>query len=235
MYIDLLESQISSNHSALVQLVKQCLHNDPRQRPSTDELLATLQRMKVEVEGQYGIQIRLDMEKLRLAKEVKELKEQQVYIILVMGYHMSKVATSIQERYEVETEVMTREVEEKTREVEEKTREVEEKTREVEVRDILCIIVSHYHRHIVQVRDRHNQELQEQVQTKDREIATHRHHFQQQQEEKNGQIQHLQNTIQTLTTEMEVGRPDLFSLPIHIILSAGVTYRSPKETANERC
>ena len=88
MYIDLLESQISSNHPALVQLVKQCLHNDPRQRPSTDELLATLQRMKVEVEGEYGIQIRLDMEKLRLAKEVKELKQQQVYIILVMSYHV---------------------------------------------------------------------------------------------------------------------------------------------------
>ena len=78
MYIDLLESQISSNHSALVQLVKQCLHNDPRQRPSTDELLATLQRMKMEVEGEYGIQIRLDMDKLRLAKEVKELTLLQV-------------------------------------------------------------------------------------------------------------------------------------------------------------
>ena len=79
MYIDLLESQINSNHPALVQLVKQCLHNDPRERPSTDELLATLQRMKVEVEGEFGgIQIRLDMEKLRLAKEVKELKQQQV-------------------------------------------------------------------------------------------------------------------------------------------------------------
>ena len=71
----------------------------------------------------------------------------------------------------------------------------------------------------MQVRDRHNQELQEQVQTKDREITTHRHHFQQQQEEKNSQIQHLQNTIQTLTTQMEVGRPDLFSLSIHIVLS----------------
>ena len=88
MYINLLESQISSNHPALVQLVKQCLHNDPRQRPSTDELLATLQRMKVEVEGGYGVQIKLDMEKLRLAKEVKELKQQQVNIILVMGYHV---------------------------------------------------------------------------------------------------------------------------------------------------
>ena len=181
MYIDLLESQISSNHPALVQLVKQCLHNDPRQRPSTDELLATLQRMKVEVEGEYGgSSIRLDMVRVRLAKEVKELKQQQVCVILVIDCHSH--CTIIQERYEVEAEAMTREVEEKTREVEEKTREVEEKTREVEektreveektreveektreveektrevdektreveVRDMLCIIVSHYHRH----------------------------------------------------------------------------------------
>ena len=70
----------------LVLLVKQCLQDIPDQRPSTDELLAILQRMKVEVEGEYGgIQIRLDMEKLRLAKEVKikdtrieELVQQQV-------------------------------------------------------------------------------------------------------------------------------------------------------------
>ena len=72
--------------------------------------------------------------------------------ILVIDCH--SLGTLIQERYEVEAEVMsreveekTREVEEKTREVEEKTREVEEKTREMEVRDMLCIIVSHYHRH----------------------------------------------------------------------------------------
>ena len=82
MYIDLLESEICSRHPALVQLVKQCLYNDPQQRPSTDELLATLQRMKVEVEGEYGgSPIRLDMMRLRLAKEVKELKQQQVHIV----------------------------------------------------------------------------------------------------------------------------------------------------------
>ena len=74
----------------------------------------------------------------------------------------------------------------------------------------------------MQVRDRHNHELQEQVQTKEKENKTHCHHFQQQQDEieaKNGQIQRLQNTIQTLITQMEVGRPDLFSLSIHIVLS----------------
>ena len=75
-----------SDHPALIQLVKQCLHNVPNQRPSTDELLATLQRMKVEVEGEYGgSPIRLDMVRVRLAKEVKsneqrirELTQQQV-------------------------------------------------------------------------------------------------------------------------------------------------------------
>ena len=76
-YVELLESLINPLHPALVQLVKQCLHNVARQRPSTDELLATLQRMKVEVEGEYGIQIRLDMEKLRLAKKVK-LKDRRI-------------------------------------------------------------------------------------------------------------------------------------------------------------
>ena len=76
-YVELLESLINPLHPVLVQLVKQCLHNVPGQRPSTDELLATLQRMKVEVEGEYGIQIRLDMEKLRLAKKVK-LKDRRI-------------------------------------------------------------------------------------------------------------------------------------------------------------
>ena len=57
--------------------MKQCLHNVPRQRPSTDELLATLQRMKVEVEGEYGGPVKLDMVRVRLAKEVK-LKDRRI-------------------------------------------------------------------------------------------------------------------------------------------------------------
>ena len=79
---------LNSNHPALVQLVKQCLHNAPGERPSTDEVLATLQRMKVEVEGEYGGPVvRLDMVRVRLAKEgkmkdrrIEELTQQQVNI-----------------------------------------------------------------------------------------------------------------------------------------------------------
>ena len=70
-------------YPALVQLVKQCLHNAPTQRPATDEVLDRLQRMKVEVEGEYGA--KLDYGNLRLAEEIKikdrrivELTQQQV-------------------------------------------------------------------------------------------------------------------------------------------------------------
>ena len=77
-YIELVEAHIGVLYPSLVQLVKQCLQDIPNQRPSTDELLATLQRMKVEVEGEYGgSPIRLDMVRVRLAKEVK-LNEQRI-------------------------------------------------------------------------------------------------------------------------------------------------------------
>ena len=68
-----------------MQLVKECLHNVPNERPTTDDLLARLQRMREEVEGEYGGLVKLDMVRVRLAKEAKikdrrieELTQQQV-------------------------------------------------------------------------------------------------------------------------------------------------------------
>lgn len=92
-YIEMMESRIS-NYPALVQLVKQTLHNVPDQRPNADELLTTLQRMKVEVEGEYGgSPIRVDMVRVRLAKEVnlnkrmiQELTQQQVSIAIMSNF-----------------------------------------------------------------------------------------------------------------------------------------------------
>ena len=79
VYIESLESKINADHPALVELVKQCLHNDPRERPSTEELLTRLQRMRVEVEGNYGGGVvKLDMARVRLAKKVEDLTQQQV-------------------------------------------------------------------------------------------------------------------------------------------------------------
>ena len=76
-YIELLEALIGVLYPNLVLLVKQCLQDIPDQRPSTDELLATLQRMKMEMEGEYGGPVKLDMVRVRLAKEVKS-KDTQI-------------------------------------------------------------------------------------------------------------------------------------------------------------
>ena len=52
-YFDILEEQVSSKHPALVQLIKQCLHNNPDERPTTEQLLTNLQEMRGEI-GKYG-------------------------------------------------------------------------------------------------------------------------------------------------------------------------------------
>ena len=71
-YIDLFESK--SSLPTLVELVKQCLMNNPPQRPSAEELLTRLQALRVEVDGEYAgsYPIRLDLVRVRLAKEAKE-------------------------------------------------------------------------------------------------------------------------------------------------------------------
>ncbi len=52
--------------------MKQCLHNAPDLRPTTDEVLGSLEGMRVEVEGVYGGSlVKLDMGKVLLAKEMK--------------------------------------------------------------------------------------------------------------------------------------------------------------------
>ena len=86
-YIETLEAHIGHYHPGLVELVKECLHNSPDQRPTTDDLLARLQRVREEVEGGCGGGVvRLDLSKMKLLKEVKikdrrieELTQQQVY------------------------------------------------------------------------------------------------------------------------------------------------------------
>ena len=73
-------------HPVLVQLIKQCLHNAPAERPVTEEVLERLQRMRLEVEGGYGSSlVKLDINKVILLKEMKmkdrrieELTQQQV-------------------------------------------------------------------------------------------------------------------------------------------------------------
>ena len=75
-------------YPALVELVKQCLHNAADQRPATNNLLVELQRMRDEVEGDYGGPFKLDMVRVRLAKEVK-IKDRQLTRLQVKIAHAS--------------------------------------------------------------------------------------------------------------------------------------------------
>ena len=129
----MLEAQVGSNHSTLVQLVKQCLHNAPDQRPSTDVLLTTLQRMRVEVEGEYGgstlnldIVVRVKQAKEMKIKErqIQELTRQQVQVIIrncnVQGDSAS--TPIMQQRHASQIEQMTRELAGKTTELQVSTK-----------------------------------------------------------------------------------------------------------------
>ena len=83
-YIEILEAHIGCYHPALVELVKECLNNTPDQTPTTDDLLARLQRMTEEVKrGCGGSVVRVDLSLLKEAKikdrRIEELTRQQVY------------------------------------------------------------------------------------------------------------------------------------------------------------
>ena len=73
-----MEGEIGFRHPGLVELIKQCLHNAPRERPNTDELLGRLRQLKVEVEGGYGVSlIDLDIARMKLDSEMK-MKDRRI-------------------------------------------------------------------------------------------------------------------------------------------------------------
>ena len=120
----MLEGEINLKHPALVELVKECLHNAPDQRPTTDDLLARLQRMREEVEGEYGGgAVKVDLSKMRLFKEIKMkdrwLEEQTQ--LQVDTLHVNSIIimchACIQERHEAELEEKTRQLEDQSRQI----------------------------------------------------------------------------------------------------------------------
>ena len=91
-YIQQLNGMLGEEHP-LVQLVRQCLHNIPDQRPPAGELLQQLEAAKAQVEGPYGqiVKVNLDLEKVRVLREkdtqIRRL-QQQVQQVEVGGiYH----------------------------------------------------------------------------------------------------------------------------------------------------
>ena len=66
---DLLPGRI---RQVLVLLIKNCLHNDPSQRPTAEQLVTSLEEMKSVVEGSYGELATVDA--VRQVMTVKALK-----------------------------------------------------------------------------------------------------------------------------------------------------------------
>ena len=60
-FIEQLENKFPTGEQhPFVQLVKRCLHNDPSQRPTSEEIVASLEEMKADIEGPYGEVARID-------------------------------------------------------------------------------------------------------------------------------------------------------------------------------
>ena len=123
-YIERLEWKFIRDYPVLVELVKQCLQNEPLERPSTEEVLTRLQEVRGEVEREYGGPIKLDMVRLRLVKDVREkdrrIEEltQQLTQEQVCGEHRIACGNSIFIQQETEMEEMRRNVEETRRQLE---------------------------------------------------------------------------------------------------------------------
>ena len=79
-YIQPLREQLGEQHPFL-QLVCQCLHNEPAQRPSAEELLQQLKAARPQIERAYGSgkQVKVEMAKLQEAMmSVLRMRETEV-------------------------------------------------------------------------------------------------------------------------------------------------------------
>jgi len=59
----------------LIDLVQQCLHNALEHRPSTNDLVDRLRRIKMEMKTEDRDSFRLDLQRVSLAKELKAKKK----------------------------------------------------------------------------------------------------------------------------------------------------------------
>ena len=78
-YIQPLRDQLGEQHR-LLQLVCQCLHNTPAQRPSAEDLLQQLKTTRLQIERAYGSQqVKVEMARLQVAMmSVLSLRETEV-------------------------------------------------------------------------------------------------------------------------------------------------------------
>ena len=90
VYMKKLEVQFSESHPVLVQLVSQCLHNNPHTRPSSVELVRMLRAVKTAVDKMYGGNVgrHVNISNVLLVKEMKmndkRIEELQVKLTFIL-------------------------------------------------------------------------------------------------------------------------------------------------------
>ena len=85
-YIKLLHKQLGEQHP-LVLLVKQCLDDEPSERPSAQELLQQLEGMKTHIKDPYQHLTKLDA--MRMLKEKDTQVEVGYNYLLIVSDHSS--------------------------------------------------------------------------------------------------------------------------------------------------
>ena len=82
MYFDQLEDLLPAPGGVkrlLVQMIKDCLRNDPTQRPTAEQLVTALEKMKGDIEGGYGELATVDaVRQVRTMKALKSRSEDKV-------------------------------------------------------------------------------------------------------------------------------------------------------------
>ena len=106
-YVDILRVMYSSD---LVDVVDKCL-KQPNLRPKADELLVDIQKIKKEVEKNYGGPFMLDIVRMNLVKKVekkeKEMEKQNVREFFLVAIMLKCLLPKImQMRYKVELKAM---------------------------------------------------------------------------------------------------------------------------------
>ncbi len=85
-YTATLETTCGASHPVLPDLVRQCLHNTPERRPSSQDLQARLRCVKSDVEGIYGggTMRQLNIASVLYVKEMKN-KDKQIQELEVIS------------------------------------------------------------------------------------------------------------------------------------------------------
>ena len=77
-YFKQLEGTILGGQHPCIQMAKQCLHNSPLRRPTAEQLVATLEGMRADIEGPYGAVVRADA--VSQVVMMKTLREREIEV-----------------------------------------------------------------------------------------------------------------------------------------------------------